>query len=286
MRAQPTHLEHDSTMATKTRSLELSIFEQLPIWPNELRGLPNALARSALFSVHNVRAGPRENYKRRKIHAVQGVTITYSGESLRQDDLDVFLNIVHMARMHELGTEVSFTGNSFLSSIGWSNSGAGYKRLIDCIDRLQASSISITVEAVGAGIRQNYTGSLIRSFIWRESISDTPMREWRILLEREIIALFSPSAYSRIDWNTRLKLSPMAKWLHAFYHTTENPIPFSVESLHKLMESRIAEMRHYRYNLKKALQLLVDCGFAKEARIDPYSDMVIVKRNIRPSIEE
>ncbi len=273
-------------MATKNSSLEISIFEQLPFWPNELRGLPNALARSALFSVANVRAGPRENYKRKKIHAVPGLNITYSGEALRQEDLDVFLNIVHLARMHRIGTEVSFTGNSFLKTIGWPNSGAGYKRLVDCIDRLQASSLSITYESVEAGIRENFTGSLIRSFTWREGLTNTPLREWTIKLEQDIINLFQPTAYSRVDWNTRLKLPPMAKFLHAFYHTTENPIPLSVESLHKLMESRIVEMRQYRYGLKKALQLLVDHGFAKEAKVDPYTDMVIVKRNIRPPTDE
>ena len=62
---------------------------QLPFWPADVRGLPNAFARSALFNVANARKGARDNYKRRSIATVKGASITYTGEELRQDDEDV-----------------------------------------------------------------------------------------------------------------------------------------------------------------------------------------------------
>ncbi|MDP3230736.1 MAG: hypothetical protein Q8N13_22570 [Acidovorax sp.] len=37
---------------------------QLPIWPQDLRGLPKAFARSALFTAANMRKGKRKNMKR------------------------------------------------------------------------------------------------------------------------------------------------------------------------------------------------------------------------------
>ena len=76
---------------------------QLPLWPNDLRGIPNAFARSALFNVANARKGERSNVKRLEIAALRGISITYTGEELRQDDEDVFLQLLHIARDTELG---------------------------------------------------------------------------------------------------------------------------------------------------------------------------------------
>lgn len=252
---------------------------QLPFWPNDQRGLPNCLARSALFTVANVRGGKRENLKRQLIKTMNGTTIHYTGDELRQDDEDCFMHILHVARMHPLGTEVRFTAHNMLVQLGWSPNSVSYKRLVDCIDRLQATSISITVETAATGIRENYTGSLIRSFYWRELSTDAPMREWVILLEREIVSLFNPTSYSQIDWAMRMSLSPMEKWLHTFYHTHDHPFPMDVATLRDLMGSKTKELRQFRYKLRLALEQLVKRGFLKEAIIDPLSDLVLVKRD-------
>lgn len=254
---------------------------QLPIWPSDLRGLPNAFARSALFNVANLRKGERANYKRRTIATLRGISITYTGEELRQDDEDVFLQILHIARMHELGVEVRFTAYSLLTELGWTRNGGSYKRLVDCLDRLKASAVAVTVER-GAGVRENYTGSLIRSFRWKEDAAGTPLREWVVLLEREIIALFNPAGYSRLNWALRLKLPPLAKWLHTFYHSHAEPYPYKVATIHTLTASGILDLRKFRYKLKKALELLVEHGFFMSASIDPRTDLVMVVRKHQP----
>lgn len=240
--------------------------------------MPNVFARSALFTVANIRKGERTNMKRKVIAALNGINITYTGEELRQDDEDVFLQILHLARMQELGTAVRFTAYSMTSELNWTRNSGSYRRLVDCLDRLKASSVSVTVES-GRGVRENYSGSLIRSFRWKEDFTDAPMREWEILLEKEIISLFNPESYSRLDWKVRLKLPPLAKWLHTFYHSHENPFPYKVETLHTLTASGIKELRMFRFKLKQALDLLVEHGFLITAEIDSRSDTVIVHRN-------
>lgn len=267
---------HSSTVTALTKTTS-SAPVQLPFWPADIRGLPNAFARSALFNVANARKGARDNLKRKQIAAVRGISIQYTGEELRQDDEDVFLQIVHIARIQELGTEVHFTAYSLLTELGWTKNSGSYKRLIDCLDRLKASSLAVTVE-LPHGARENYTGSLIRSFAWRESGGEVPMRHWRVLLEKEIIALFSPASYSRLDWQLRLKLPPLAKWLHSFYITHKNPYPYKVETLHILTGSEIAEIRKFRYRLKAALELLVERGVLARAWIDARTDLVMVER--------
>lgn len=263
-------------MSTRHSSTVTLGQHQLPIWPEKTRGIPNSLARSALFNVSNVRKGERESLKRHTVAAMAGIHITYTGEELRQDDEDALMQIMHICRVQELGTEVRFTAYSMLSELGWTKNSGSYKRLIDCLDRLKASSLAVTVDVPGG--RVNYTGSLIRSFRWREASNDSPMREWTVLLEKEIIALFEPSSYSRVDWKTRLTLPPMAKWLHSFFHTHQHPFPLKVETLHRLTGSKIAEMRKFRYKLKLALEELVERGFLVSAKIDPRTDLVIVER--------
>lgn len=265
-------------MAPRTKSTVTDIEQlQLPIWGNEHRGLPNAFARSALFNVANARKGARENFKRRPIAAQGGISITYTGEELRQDDEDVFLQILHIARMQPLGSQVQFTAYSMLTELGWTKNTASYARLVDCLDRLKASALAVTVDSDTGG-KLNYTGSLIRSFKWREDAQATPMREWHVLLEKEIVAFFGPTAYTRLDWKLRLKLPPLAKWLHSFYHSHQSPFPMKVETLYKLTGSEIAQLRQFRYKLKQALALLVERQFLYEAYIDSRTDLVMVTR--------
>ncbi len=266
------------TAPSPTVTSAIIMGEQLPIWPQNVRGMSNALARSALFNVANIRKGARANLKRVAVASLQGTVITYTGEELRQDDEDVFLQILHIGRMHPLGTHVQFTAHGMLVELGWTRNSNSYKRLIDCLDRLKASSVAVTVQLPG-GERTNYTGSLIRSFRWKESDDKAPLRNWQILLEREIIALFGPDSYSRIDWELRLSLPPLAKWLHSFYVTHAAPFAYKVESLHRLTGSEITELRKFRYKLKQALMTLVERGFLVSATIDPRTDLVNVERS-------
>lgn len=251
---------------------------QLPFWPSSVRALPHAFVRSALFGVENFRAGERENYKRKTIVALAGIRITYTGEALRQDDSDLYQQVLHLARTEELGAPVRFTAYAMLTELGWSKNKASYKRLIDGLDRLKATALSVTVDSPDGG-KANYTGSLIRSFTWRESGTGEALRHWEILLEKDIITLFSQDSYSRLDWNARLKLPPLAKYLHALFFSQEYPIPMKVEAYHQLTNSGIKEMRMFRYKLKVALELLVERGFLQSACIESSTDTVIVERH-------
>lgn len=255
----------------------------LPFWPSNERAISNVLARGALFNSSNIRKGPRANYKRKVIATTAGSEITYTGEELRQDDKDVFLQLIHIARLHELGTTVEFSAYSIIRDLKWSLASTSYKRLADCIDRLKATALAITV-FIGES-KTNYTGSLIRSFRWQEN--GESLRKWEVVLEREIIALFDHSSYSRIEWELRMSLPSLAKWLHSFYATHRDPLPYSVASIHSLSGSNIAELRKFKYELKKALALLVERGFFASACISDTvaggKDLVLVTRAPRPA---
>lgn len=256
--------------------------QQLPLWPNGVRGIPNAIARSALFNVASLRKGERKNYRQREISALNGISITYTGEELRQDDEDVFLQILHLARTHDLGTEVQFTGHSLMTTLMWTINSASKKRLMDCLFRLTATALSITVTDRD-GLREGYAGSLIRAFSWKDEATGKARRKWSVLLEPRIAALFDPSCYSRLDWQLRMQLPPLAKFLHTFYHTHTLPFAYKVETLHRLTDSDAKSLRHFRADLKKALGLLVEKEFFLSAMIDPRTDTAQVVRRHRPA---
>jgi hypothetical protein len=142
---------------------------------------------------------------------------------------------------------------------------------------MKASAVAVTVEN-GIGVRENYTGSLIRSFRWYEGNMSNPLREWTVLLEKEIISLFNADSYSRLDWKVRLRLPPMAKWLHTFWHSHHTPFPMKVETIHSLMGSEIKELRMFRSKLRAALAILVEQGFLVSGVVDSRTDNVIVER--------
>ena len=88
---------------------------QLPLWPEPKRGTPNAVLRGALFAaIHK----DRQYMHRKELIATQdGVTIRYTGEQLDQSDLDVWEQVLHLARTQALGTRCYFTAHGFLKAL-------------------------------------------------------------------------------------------------------------------------------------------------------------------------
>lgn len=250
----------------------------LPLWPNSQRAMPNALARSALFNTASVRKGARARYWQHEVAVPQGTGMLYSGEELRQDDEDVYLQVLHLARLQGLGDEVFFTAHAMLREVRWTVNGAGYERLAACLYRLTSATVSLTVAQPKKGVRLTYAGSLLRSFQHRELQDGPQLSQWRVQVEPKLAALFGPEHYSRVAWETRLDLPPLAKWLHMHYSTHAYPFPAKVATLHRLCGSDTALLRQWRYKLKDALALLVDCSFFLSARIDPKTDLVHVER--------
>lgn len=248
--------------------------QALPFWSDRSRGLPNALARSALFTVGSKRE-PRFHHKSPvKIASLNNYQILVKGEELRQEDASVFMQLLHLAREHDMNVPIKFTAYSMLKELGWGFSGESYERLFRSIDRLQGTGLRIL--EIGAG---GFQGPLVSKFFWREE--DGRKTEWCVMLDREIVKLFAPTAYTQLHWEQRQKLrSELAKWLHSYYSTHEYPNPLKVETIKQLCHSRMARLTDFRKGLRTALAELEKIGFLLSWEIDK-GDVVRIYRNLR-----
>lgn len=254
----------------KTASRELGI--QLPLWTEKVRGLPNSFARSALFCVGS--RSRRRHLKNEEIAALNDTVIRYTGTELRQDDEDVFLQLVHLARGKPVVDTVEFSAYAMLKELSWGHSSKAYERLRECIDRLKANALKVSFKVDGREI--GFAGSLIRKFVWADG--ESARQHWKVWFEREVVVLFGAVSYTEIEWTQRTRLGgAIAKWLHGFYVTLSDCPPMQVHTLRHLCGSQCASMPAFRQMLRKALLELTDIQFLHDWKLD--RDYLYVSRD-------
>jgi len=252
---------------------------RLPFWPDSRRGVSNDMARSALFTVRQ--GQERSNFKGKRVASLKNVEIIYTGEELRQRDEDVFFQLLHYGRLANIDDPISFVAVDMLQQLGWTINSRSYRELADSITRMKASSIHIVTRTDGE--ERGYGGSLIRSFEYRTKLN-SGAAQWIITFEKRIINLFSRVSYTQIDWEQRLRLSVLSKWLHTFYFTHQVPFPMKVATLRELCGSSTKNLAKFRQQMRGSLDELVSIGFLTSWSISKESDLVEVVRNLVPKI--
>jgi hypothetical protein len=241
----------------------------LPTWPEMRRGSPNEIIRSALFNVRN-RHTLRRYFKDEPIVVFGDGRITYRGEELRQDDEDVWLQLLHLARQQPLGEWVEFTAYSMLKALGWPDQGYSYRRLQTCLSRLQATTLHFYSKRLGKSLML----SLVKEC--RRSEAEGGSSRWRVQISRELYHLFAEPFYTLLEWDQRKQLGPLAKWLHGFYASHAEPYPLKVTTLQEASGSDTQRVRKFKELLQAALDELVVVGFLKSWRIE--KGLVYVER--------
>ncbi len=233
---------------------------QLPLWPEAVRGGPNALLRSALFAgiqskkrqVLGIgKATPDMEPDGVTIAAQDGIKIKFAGTQLNQYDADVFFEAIHRARRHPLETECLFAGSDFLKAIGRSNGKPEYIDLDNSFRRLRRGTVDIEWNV--GGHRLIFTGSLISHYI-----RDTTTKLYKLTFAKEISTLFSDASWTALEWNERRALNgqPLAQWLHSYFSTHAAPFPVSAAFLHEKSGSPTKLVKHFKTELKRAFAVL------------------------------
>ncbi|MCL2524877.1 MAG: plasmid replication initiator TrfA [Betaproteobacteria bacterium] len=239
----------DPLAGIRQRNIERALADaQLPLWPEPMRGVPNGVLRSALFGA--IKRGKRRYMEREPIACVKGISIIYTGPRLDQSDLDVWEGALHLARLVKLGNRIEFTEKAFLRLIGrggpgGSNIGKSDREwLRKVLARLTATAVEVTQGPY------TYGGSLIDEY-FRDGISS----RYAVILNPRMKAIFNRDSWTQVDWSVRHALigHPLAQWLHGFYSTHAEPIPYKVETLHLLCGSEAGENARNDAERRKAL---------------------------------
>ncbi len=240
---------------------------QMSFWGDEQRSIPNDLVRSALFAA--TKKISKELIRNKVVFSQSGITISYTGARLNQDHLAVFEGVMHLAREKSQGEMIEFTEHGLLKLIGRNVGGSDHKRLLQTLTDLTATAVKIKADQGGAV----YWGSLLP-----EGAAKPDQGIYRVRLNREIIKLFD-RGYTLLEHEQRKKLarSPLAKALQGYYASHKNPYPVTVAFLQELTGVETEQKKHFKANLKRALDKLVNIGFLKSWHIDKNEKVFIVK---------
>lgn len=221
----------------------------LPLWPDAVRGVPNAVLRGALFGVSQNRATAK---KLTLLTAVEGIEIRFKGEHFNQDDLSLWEALLHLARMQPLSTSVEFTANAMLRALGRCTTGRDHAALANAIARLRGGTVEIK------WIKDNlsFGGGLISKYY-----RDEETGRYVVVFDEHLLGMYA-QGHSYIDWEQRQALgnNSLAKWLHGFYSSHASPFDYKVETLRSLCGSTVARITEFRRMLRHALGQLEKVG--------------------------
>lgn len=237
----------------------------MPVWEDDCRGLPMSLASSSIFVPAN-RTVARKHYSQPvAVWSSDNFQIHFRGEELRADtDRDVWLLLMHLARGREMSSDnkarVTFVANEFLLRLGWPNNGDSYKRLLECLSRLQFAQVKVTEMKNGRRGKRRATMSFISNFLEGERVESDGRAKVSVELDHIASQIFN-SGFISIDQAKRKKVTGLLGQkiadLIAAHHD-----PFSIDlvDLKHLVGSEAKSLTSFKQTAKKAMDQLIEAG--------------------------
>lgn len=215
-----------------------------PGWPYDVRAIPNHFARTSIFSPI-ARQGRKQVYQERLISRSDAL-IYFSGVYLDEADCDVWLQLIHQARLFPDNEFVSLERSKFLRKIGRKKSGDMYKWLLGSIERLNFATIGIgTGKYSFHQDADNGALHLVAGFDY-----DSEKGTYRVYLDPRMPLLFQNSEYALIDWDLRLRMAKnknMSKFLQRLVATSSDiQQAYSIEFLRGITRYSSQESKFHK----------------------------------------
>jgi hypothetical protein len=244
--------------------------QQLPLWPEPVRGIPNPVLRSALFAA--VQGKNRAAFQRELLACQKGLQIRFTGIQLDQSDLDVWEQALHLARLHPLGMRCEFSAYGFLKALGRKTGKSEHEWLKNAFARLMGCGIELTLQHE----QKTYGGSLL------EFMRDETTGRYVVIFNPKLLTFYA-GGWTAIDWQERQRLrgKPLALWLHGYLATHAKPYPIKVETIRAFSGSQNKDIRAFKRKLIAALNELKNIGFIEGFEFD--GDTVIISKPPTPS---
>ena len=239
------------------KAMQLSLFDLAP-WGDDMRAMPNDLARAALFTTRNKKT-PREVRQHHGIfHVNKDVLITYTGIELRADDDElVWQQVLEYAKRSPVGTPVSFTFYELCTDLGWPINGRYYDKAEECLTRLQATAMQFSSGRIG----RLESVSLIHRFRVLDRGKKTS--RCQVEIDEEMVVLFAGDHYSKFVWEKYRELSPTARRMFDYFVSHKEPFPLKLETFRLMCGSDSARLKKWREQTGQACEELSQSGLIK-----------------------
>lgn len=250
--------------------LQLSLFDLAP-WADDMRAIPNDLARAALFTTRNKRT-PRAVRERHPLfHVNKDVKITYTGIELRADDDElVWQQVLEYAKRLPIGMPVSFTFYELCTDLGWHLNGRYYDRAEACLTRLQATAIQFSSSRLG----RLESVSLILRF--RVLDRGNKGSRCQVEIDKEMVVLFAGDHYSKFIWEKYRALSPTTRRMFDYFVSHKEPFPLKLETFRLMCGSDSTRTKKWREQTNQACDELSESGLIKLSWVQ--GDSIYCKR--------
>ena len=261
---------NDTPLRSEPEPLSSAKIIQFPLFPEATRPVSNDMARSALFSC--IQGKDRRFIKDALLATVDGVEIRFTGEQLNQDDHDLLMQLIFMAREKPVGAWVTIPAHAILKALCRQVAGKQHRALRADIFRLAAGTVSIRI----ARDRIEVTGHHLLA----KAAQHEDSRYWVYRLDPDLAFLYGGESYTLIDWDKRLNLKgkDLARWLQLYLATHAKPFPVKVDTLRELSGSRTKALRSFRGQLRLALNALISNHDIEQWWIAQQTDLVTVER--------
>ena len=261
----PDALRHYTAISEKIKA-ERNKPIMLEPWANNKRAAPNAVFRSALFPALNNQQS-RRYVENQKVYSISGLEVRFTGKQFDQTDLDVYLEILHLAKDTPLGKPVRFSAHSLLKALGWATGGKDHKRLHSHLIRLCGGVIDANDHTA------RYFGQLIFG-----GIRDEITHDYEITINPNFAKLFGFGLWSAIDLEQRraLERNSTAKSLHAYYSTHAAPGLHRYDTLASIAGLEGKNKTAVRNSLIRAHEELKRIGFLVSYDAKPNGIEVVI----------
>jgi hypothetical protein len=236
-------------------------------WPTAF-GVPNTMLRSALFGIQRERSG-LSMIDNMILMCPREATIKYSGPRLNQDDSLVWQMIIRAVRQSKvpMGGIIQLSYQDIIKSLGLSDGGANFNWLKACLERLHKAHVVIDTPT-----------EVIRSHLLVGYSTEKKTKKIKVGISALLVPLFAEDL-TDVDVLRKASLkSQLSRWLHDFYSSHSNPIPYSIEKIKELSRSE-AQTSKFRQMVIKSMEELKECDpplFSKETFFDKKTDSLIV----------
>jgi hypothetical protein len=227
--------EEAKLLGTAMQQLLPEIFE-------DKRAIPNCFLRGALFGM--VRKGRRNLVKDEPIFTMSQYEVSFSGEHLDQNDLEVWDTLMYLAKERNVEKELRITLYDLCKQMRIANTGQNREALVT-----RAKRLAFCKTGIKRGNKEFFGGLINNVYIDTDG-------DGKLVIDynKKLAQLFTDNDYTLISADIRqlLGANQLARWLYNFYESHNQPIPFAINFIQKLCRSE-TEPKDFKRKLKLAL---------------------------------